>query len=100
MLLAAKDEELFHNDKNSEMAYKLIKANAPAHLGYLPGQSLPLFFFFFLLFFFLVSFLLSSSPSPGKHYDAYNKPAYAIGVEKALHWFKLYLADEAPTSKL
>jgi len=74
MLLAAQDEDLFPNEKNSDAVYKILSdRGVPCTLAYLPG----------------------------KHYDAYNpKKGLPVGIEKALEWFKIHLDGPAATSKL
>ncbi len=70
LILAASEEELFKNERNSELVYQIVRQNVPSDIGYLPG----------------------------KHYDAYGQPAYGIGVKRASEWFQIYLGT--PSSKL
>ncbi|KAH9247251.1 hypothetical protein BASA81_015194 [Batrachochytrium salamandrivorans] len=73
MILAAQDEELFLNSKNSELVYDLIKTKVPAELDYLPG----------------------------KHYDAYGGESYKKGLARAIDWFTIYLGQpKIPEAKL
>ena len=65
MILAAEKEELFHNSKNSELVYNMIKDKVPAELDYLPGT----------------------------HYSAYGGESYNKGLSRALDWFTVYLGD-------
>lgn len=66
MILAAENEELFMNSKNSELVYNMMKDRVPAELDYLPG----------------------------KHYDAYGGESYKKGVKRALDWFTVYLGSK------
>ena len=70
LILAAENEELFKNERNSLLVYEILRTNAPSDIAYLPGG----------------------------HYDAYGQPAYGIGSKKALEWFQLYLGS--PKAKL
>ena len=65
MLLAAKEEDLFPNEKNSDAVYNILKERGiTCSLAYLPG----------------------------KHYDAYNpKKGLPVGIAKALEWFQVHL---------
>ena len=65
MILAAEKEETFHNSKNSELVFDMIKERVPAELDYLPGN----------------------------HYDAYGQPAYGKGVARATQWFQTYIGN-------
>lgn len=65
MILAAEKEELFHNSKNSELVYNMLKEKVPVELDYLAGG----------------------------HYDAYGGEAYKKGVARAIEWFTVYLGD-------
>lgn len=71
LILAAENEELFHNKNNSEFVYERLKGQVPVELDYLPGG----------------------------HYDAYGQPAYGQGVAKALEWFQIYLGDPSIAPK-
>lgn len=67
MILAAEKEELFHNSKNSELVYNMLKDKVPTELDYLPGQ----------------------------HYDAYGGESYKKGLARATEWFKIYIGDQS-----
>ena len=76
LILAAENEELFKNEKNSELVYDKLSRRGgalapPCELGYLPGG----------------------------HYDAYGQPAFGIGCKRAVEWFSLYIGD-GPAAKL
>jgi dipeptidyl aminopeptidase/acylaminoacyl peptidase len=71
MLLAAQNEETFHNSKNSDLIHNMLKDKVPTDFDYLPGT----------------------------HYDAYDKAAYTKGVGKALDWFRTYLGDHEMLAK-
>jgi dipeptidyl aminopeptidase/acylaminoacyl peptidase len=71
MLLAAEKEETFHNSKNSELVYHMLRERVPTELDYLPGN----------------------------HYSAYDAEPYRKGVARSLEWFRAYLGDHEMISK-
>jgi hypothetical protein len=72
LIIAARNEELFKNEHNSELVYERLKGRVPVSIEYLDGG----------------------------HYDAYGQPAYGQGVKYALDWYNVYLGGASSQSKL
>jgi dipeptidyl aminopeptidase/acylaminoacyl peptidase len=68
LILPAEKEELFPNNKNSELVYDMLKSQVPTDIDYLPGT----------------------------HYDAYGGESYKKGLKRAVDWFTLYLGNVPP----